>query len=486
MRYEQGGRTVDVRAAREVILAAGALQSPQLLELSGIGHSAHLQSLGIPVVKHLPGVGENLQDHRQVTHLYRIRNPIKLNDDLKSLVGKARIGLRWLLQKKGPLAYSAAPGGLITTVLPESRTPDVQYSFSPFTAGTLRTETHTWPGCTVAVVQNRPESRGSLHVSSKDSREQPLIRANYLATDLDRRCVVGGLRFMRELAAAPAMQPYVESLYRPSPDVRSDDEFARLRAQHRLDHVPSSRHLQDGQRRDGGGRRTAARTRSCQPACGRHIDHADALLRQHAHADGDDRREGERDDPGGRTVTRLPMVDPNSQDEILQPVFERLKARWGEVLHLYRVLGWSPTLVKAWGAFAWSLRFEVKASRRLRELMVIHIAQQLGARYEFEHHRPMALEEGISEAQVEALATWRQHPQLFCADEQLMLRLGDELATGPGASAETMEALRARLSNSDLMEILVTGAYYCAVARVVNSLDLDLEPNHHDLRARDT
>lgn len=185
-------------------------------------------------------------------------------------------------------------------------------------------------------------------------------------------------------------------------------------------------------------------------------------------------------------MTRLPMVDPNSQDEILKPVFERLKARWGEVLHLYRVLGWSPTLVKAWAAFAWALRFEITASRRLRELMVIHIAQQLGARYEFEHHRHMALEEGISEAQVAVLADWRQHLQLFDADEQLMLRLGEELAKGPGASAETMEALRVRLSNSDLIEILVTGAYYCAVARVVNSLDLDLEPNCHDLRARDT
>ena len=184
-------------------------------------------------------------------------------------------------------------------------------------------------------------------------------------------------------------------------------------------------------------------------------------------------------------MTRLQMVDEATDDPILAPVFARLKARWGAVLHLYRVLGWSPTLVRAWGAFAWSLRFEVQASRRLRELMVIQIAQQLGARYEFEHHRHMAQDEGISDAQVAALPGWRSTLSLFDADERLMLQLADELALGSGASAETMASMKARFSNSDLMEILVTGAYYCAVARVVNSLDLDLEPGHDRLRARD-
>ena len=223
--YIKEGKTHEVHASRETILTAGALQSPQLLELSGIGDGERLQALGIPVTKHLPGVGENLQDHLQVNQLYRIAKRITLNDDLRNIVGKARIGLRWMLFKKGPLAYSAAPGGLFTTVLPESRTPDVQYSFSPFTAEVVRTETHTWPGCTIAVVQNRPESRGSLHLKSTDSREQPAIRANYLSTDTDRRCVVEGLRFMRRLTSAPALAPYIESQYRPGPEVRSDDEL---------------------------------------------------------------------------------------------------------------------------------------------------------------------------------------------------------------------------------------------------------------------
>jgi 4-carboxymuconolactone decarboxylase len=182
-------------------------------------------------------------------------------------------------------------------------------------------------------------------------------------------------------------------------------------------------------------------------------------------------------------MTRIEMVNGDSQDAVLMPVFKRLKERWGAVLHLYRVLGWSPPLVKAWGAFAWSLRFEVQAPRKLRELLVIHIAQQLGARYEYAHHRQMALDEGINAAQIADLPNWKKST-LFDPDEKLMLLLGDELALGPGASAETMQALRARFSNQDLVEILVTGAYYCAVARIVNSLDLDLEPGHEDLRAR--
>lgn len=182
-------------------------------------------------------------------------------------------------------------------------------------------------------------------------------------------------------------------------------------------------------------------------------------------------------------MTRLRMVPADTTDADVAPVFERMKKRWGTVLHLYRVLAWSPPLVKAWGAFAWSLRFELKASRRLRELMVVHIAGRKGARYELEHHAHMALDEGFTPAQLDALPRWRDSG-LFGADEQLVLQLGDELVQGQGASEATMEALRRRFGQGELMEFLVTGAYYCAVALVVNSLDLDLEPGHEHLRAR--
>lgn len=184
-------------------------------------------------------------------------------------------------------------------------------------------------------------------------------------------------------------------------------------------------------------------------------------------------------------MTRLKMVDADSADPVLQPVFERLKKRWGTVLHLYRVLGWSPPMVRAWGAFAWSMRFELDASRRLRELLIVRIAGLLKARYEYVHHVHMAMDEGITQAQVDALDGWRES-NLFSPDERLVLQLADELALQPGASASTMEGLRSRFGETHLMEILVTGAYYCGVARVINSLDLDLEPGSEHLRPRET
>ncbi len=182
-------------------------------------------------------------------------------------------------------------------------------------------------------------------------------------------------------------------------------------------------------------------------------------------------------------MTRMEMLPTDTADPVVRPVFQRLLQRWGVVLHLYRLLGWSPPLVKAWAQFAWSLRFELGASRRLRELLVIGIARQLGARYEYEHHVGMARDEGITPAQVDALADWR-NSALFDPDERLVLQLADELALQPGASAQTMAALQARFSKSDTIELLVTGAYYCGGARVVNSLDLDVEPGHDQLRPR--
>ncbi len=169
-------------------------------------------------------------------------------------------------------------------------------------------------------------------------------------------------------------------------------------------------------------------------------------------------------------------MDEDTDDPVVPPVFQKLKQPRGVVLHLYRVLGWSPALVKAWGPFAWALRFDLTASRRLRKLLVIHIARHLGAHYAYGHHLHMALDEGIPQAQVDALSSWRSS-NLFDADEPLMLQLGDELAISPGAGAGTMAALVERFGEKEAVELLVTGAFYCGVARIVNSLDLALEPN---------
>ncbi|HEX6007074.1 MAG TPA: choline dehydrogenase [Burkholderiales bacterium] len=213
--YRQHGVDRSVRAVREVILAAGALQSPQLLQLSGVGRATLLQDLGIPVVKHLPGVGENLQDHLQHRLIYKVRKPITTNDDLRTLAGKLRIGLRWLRHRKGPLAIGINQGGLFTRVLPASTTPDVQFHFATLSADMAGGKPHKWSGCTFSVCQLRPESRGTVAINSRDPFEPPAMRPNYLTSEIDCRCAVEGIKFARRLAAQPALSEYIDEEYRP-------------------------------------------------------------------------------------------------------------------------------------------------------------------------------------------------------------------------------------------------------------------------------
>ncbi len=230
VRYRQGGMEKEARAAREVILSAGALQSPQLLQLSGVGPAELLRSFGIPVVLDLPGVGENLQDHLQLRVMYKCTRPITTNDDLASLWRRAAIGLKWLLWKRGPLAIGINQGGLFTRMLPESKTPDVQFHFATLSAELAGAKPHPWPGFTMSVCQLRPESRGTVRIRSTDPFEPPAMRPNYLSTELDRRCAVAGVRLARALAATASLQPYVAEEYRPGPAAESDDElleFAR-------------------------------------------------------------------------------------------------------------------------------------------------------------------------------------------------------------------------------------------------------------------
>lgn len=230
VKYLQQGFAHEARAAREVILAAGALQSPQLLQLSGVGRAAFLQQMGISVVKNLPGVGENLQDHLQLRLLYKVRRPITTNDELRSVAGRLRIGLRWLFFRKGPLAIGINQGGLFTRVLPESTTPDVQFHFATLSADVAGGKPHPWSGCTFSVCQLRPESRGTVMIKSPDPLQPPAMRPNYLTSETDCRCAVEGVRFARRLAAAPALRDYIAEEYRPGAAAASEEgilEFAR-------------------------------------------------------------------------------------------------------------------------------------------------------------------------------------------------------------------------------------------------------------------
>jgi choline dehydrogenase len=230
VRYRQGGTEKEVRAAREVILSAGALQTPQLLQLSGVGPGDLLQSFGIPVVNDLPGVGENLQDHLQLRIMYKCTKPITTNDDLASLWRRCAIGLRWLVKRTGPLAVGINQGGLFWRVLPGSKTPDVQFHFATLSADLAGAKPHPWPGFTMSVCQLRPESRGTVRIRSTDPFEPPAMRPNYLSTEVDRRCALAGVRLARSLAGTEALKPYIAEEYRPGPAARTDEElleFAR-------------------------------------------------------------------------------------------------------------------------------------------------------------------------------------------------------------------------------------------------------------------
>ena len=230
VRYRQGGVVKEARASREVILSAGALQSPQLLQLSGIGPGALLQSHGIPVVKDLPGVGENLQDHLQLRLMYKCTKPITTNDDLASLPRRIKIGLQWLLYRTGPLGIGINQGGIFARALPESKTPDVQFHVATLSADLAGAKPHPWPGFTFSVCQLRPESRGTVRIRSNDPFEAPSMKPNYLSAELDRRCAVAAVKLARSLVSTEAMKPYVAEEYKPGSGAKSDDdllEFAR-------------------------------------------------------------------------------------------------------------------------------------------------------------------------------------------------------------------------------------------------------------------
>jgi choline dehydrogenase len=228
--YRQGGAIKRVTATREVIVAAGSLQSPQLLQLSGIGPAPLLQQFGIPVVHDLPGVGENLQDHLQLRVMFKCTKPITTNDDLGSLWRSAKIGLQWLLRRTGPLAIGVNQGGLFTRVLPQSSRPDIQFHFSTLTAELAGAKPHPFSGFTMSVCQLRPTSRGHVRIKSADPLAAPAMQPNYLSTEGDRQCAVAGIKFARALAATSAMRPYVLEEYRPGSAATSDADllnFAR-------------------------------------------------------------------------------------------------------------------------------------------------------------------------------------------------------------------------------------------------------------------
>jgi choline dehydrogenase len=221
--YAHGDRTVVAAAGREVILAAGAISSPHLLELSGIGRGPVLQKLGIAVAHVLPGVGENLQDHLQARAIYRCPRPITLNDEVNVWWRRILIGVEFALRRTGPMTMGASQLAIFARTRPDLETPDVQFHIQPLSSDNPGEGLHRFSAFTASVCQLRPESRGTIEPRTPDPRDYPAIRPNYLATPADRATLVAGMRLSRRLAQTRALSPYVAEEVRPGPAIVSDE-----------------------------------------------------------------------------------------------------------------------------------------------------------------------------------------------------------------------------------------------------------------------
>lgn len=224
--YLKNGKERQVQAVKEVILCAGAIQSPQLLQLSGIGPSSLLKKFGIPVIRDLPGVGENLQDHLQVRLMYEVSEPITTNDELRSITGQIGMGMKWIFNRSGPLALGINMAGMFCRALPdENLTPDTQFHFATLSADHAAGKVHPFSGCTYSVCQLRPESRGYVRIKSADPLEAPSIQANYLSTETDKRTTIAAVKFARRVAETQPMAALMKREFRPGPDVKTDEEI---------------------------------------------------------------------------------------------------------------------------------------------------------------------------------------------------------------------------------------------------------------------
>jgi choline dehydrogenase len=226
----RGGDTDYLAKARcEVIVSAGAVNSPQLLELSGIGNGARLQKLGIDVIQDLRGVGENLQDHLQLRMAYKVSGVRTLNTLSAKWWGKAWIGLQYAVMRSGPMSMAPSQLGAFAKSNPDDATitrPDVEYHVQPLSLDRFGEPLHAFNAFTASVCPLRPTSRGSVHIASPDAKVAPLIAPNYLSTDRDREVAVNALKLTRRIAAAPALARYSPEEILPGAAFQTDAELA--------------------------------------------------------------------------------------------------------------------------------------------------------------------------------------------------------------------------------------------------------------------
>jgi choline dehydrogenase len=227
VRFRLGGRVCTARAAREVVLSAGAINSPKILELSGIGRPDLLQALGIPVRHALQGVGENLQDHLQIRTVFRIEGARTLNQLYHNLFSRAGMGLQYALRRSGPLSMAPSQLGIFAKSDPAVATADLEYHVQPLSTDRLGEPLHRYPAVTVSVCNLRPESRGTVHVTARDTAMAPEIRPNYLSTAGDRLLAARSIRHARSLMQTKAIARFRPQEMLPGTEFESDDDLIR-------------------------------------------------------------------------------------------------------------------------------------------------------------------------------------------------------------------------------------------------------------------
>ncbi len=222
--HDRRGRKQRVMARGEIIVSSGAIGSPHLLMLSGLGEAGQLKEHGIDVVSDLPGVGKNLQDHLQARLVYKCNEPT-LNDEVRSLFNQARIGLKYILFRAGPMTMAASLATGFLKTREEVETPDIQFHIQPWSADSPGEGVHPFSAFTMSVCQLRPESRGEIRLSSDRPEDYPAIHPNYLSTPLDCQTIVDGVKIARRIAAQRPLSSKIASEFRPGNNTVSDDDI---------------------------------------------------------------------------------------------------------------------------------------------------------------------------------------------------------------------------------------------------------------------
>ncbi|MDZ4761077.1 MAG: GMC oxidoreductase, partial [Alphaproteobacteria bacterium] len=214
------------RATREVILAAGAVATPKLLELSGIGAGARLQALGLPVVRDAPGVGENLQDHLQLRPIYKVTGVPTLNEQYAEVWRRPLMALDYALRRRGPMTMAPSQMGAFAKSDASRATPNLQFHVQPLSLDRFGESLHPFPAITISICNLRPDSRGRIHAVSPDPTAPPAIQPDYLAEASDRETAVQSLRLVRRIVEQPAMARFSPLEYRPGAHLTSDADLA--------------------------------------------------------------------------------------------------------------------------------------------------------------------------------------------------------------------------------------------------------------------